>query len=106
MARSNKLDLDKVDGHNPVRGVVHTVNGNNGYTVVVGRPPQLILYTATFLFLGFLAILLIGVWIAQEGGMKWADPDPLNRAAMFNYHPLFMLAGLLYIHGIGTSTIG
>ncbi|OQV25899.1 Serine proteinase stubble [Hypsibius exemplaris] len=80
----------------------HNGNHNNDVAVVViGRPPSLILWTATFLFLGFIAILLIGVWIAKNrGGLIWADSNPTFRNQMFNYHPFFMILGLLYIHGI------
>jgi hypothetical protein len=70
--------------------------------VVIGRPPALILWSSTFLFLGFLAVLLISVWVAKSGQtFTWASLQPSLRDQMFNYHPFFMILGLLYIHGIG-----
>lgn len=47
--------------------------------------------------LGILAIILVNVWITQHlGGYNWSVPG-----LRFNYHPLFMLLGFIFLSGNG-----
>ncbi len=49
--------------------------------------------------LGVLAVVLTGVWMGHyRGGFAWSDDDASLR---FNWHPLLMVLGLVYLYGNG-----
>ncbi|KAA3670792.1 uncharacterized protein DEA37_0004960, partial [Paragonimus westermani] len=44
--------------------------------------------------LGVLCVILTGIWLgAYWGGFSWTD------VRIFNYHPLFMVLGLVFLYG-------
>nr|CAH8847905.1 unnamed protein product [Trichobilharzia regenti] len=44
---------------------------------------------------GLLAVVLTGVWLGKYwGGFSWT-----NASTVFNYHPLFMVLGLVFLYG-------
>lgn len=47
---------------------------------------------------GGLGVILMAVWMGSfQGGFEWGDNDDLK----FNYHPMFMTIGLIFIYGDG-----
>jgi len=61
------------------------------------RPKWLWGWVTVFFLLGLLALTLVGVWISETGGVSWGDMSKPNL--MFNYHPLFIILGFLFITG-------
>ena len=48
------------------------------------------------------AVVLMGVWLGKyQGGYGWG----YKNAHKFNYHPLFMTIGLIFLYGDGKSTL-
>lgn len=64
--------------------------------------PNLRMFTflvGTFEFFGFMAMLLVGIWLGHfQGGYAWSEQDPVHE---FNYHPLMMIIAFVFIHGNG-----
>ena len=50
---------------------------------------------------GFIAVVLTGIWMGHyRGGFAWtSDPDH-----QFNWHPLLMMLGMVYLYGNGKET--
>ena len=49
--------------------------------------------------LALAVVIMVGVWMGNfRGGFAWHD----NVAIEFNYHPLFMTLGLIFLQGNGT----
>ena len=47
---------------------------------------------------GFVAVVLTGVWMGHfRGGFGW------DVAYVFNWHPLLMVLGMVYLYGNGES---
>ena len=47
------------------------------------------------------AVVLMGVWLGKyQGGYGWG----YKNAHKFNFHPLFMTIGLIFLYGDGKST--
>ena len=47
---------------------------------------------------GFLAVVLTGIWMGHyRGGFAWSDKPVIQ----FNWHPLLMTLGLIYLYGNG-----
>ena len=51
---------------------------------------------------GFIAVVLTGIWMGHyRGGFAWtSDPDH-----QFNWHPLLMMLGMVYLYGNGKINI-
>ncbi|KAH9587687.1 hypothetical protein MS3_00005328 [Schistosoma haematobium] len=50
---------------------------------------------------GLLAVILTAVWLGKYwGGFSWT-----NANTVFNYHPLFMVLGLVFLYGDGTKAV-
>jgi hypothetical protein len=62
------------------------------------RPSWVWAWVAVYILLGVLALTLIGLWIGANGGVEWSNPT--EPGLMYNYHPLFMILGFLFIHGM------
>ena len=46
---------------------------------------------------GLLAIIFVSVWISKYlGGVGWSSAN-----IIFNYHPLFMVLGMIFLYGDG-----
>ena len=46
---------------------------------------------------GLLAIIFVSVWISKYlGGVGWS-----SATIIFNYHPLFMVLGMIFLYGDG-----
>ena len=53
----------------------------------------------TFEFFGLLSIILASIWLGHfQGGFNWSAETPKLE---FNYHPLMMILGFIFIHGNG-----
>ena len=47
---------------------------------------------------GFMAVVLVGIWTGHHlGGFSWQS-DPKHE---FNWHPLLMTLGMIYLYGNG-----
>lgn len=47
---------------------------------------------------GFMAVVLMGIWMGHfRKGFAWSDNPPLQ----FNWHPLLLTLGLIYLYGNG-----
>lgn len=47
---------------------------------------------------GITAVVLVGVWMGNfQGGFGWGYKNPHK----FNYHPLFMVLGMVFLYGDG-----
>lgn len=47
---------------------------------------------------GVIAVLLMGIWMGNfQGGFGWG----YKNEHKFNYHPMFMVTGLIFIYGDG-----
>jgi cytochrome b-561 len=40
-------------------------------------------------------VILIAVWMGSYGGFGWTDEPALQ----FNYHPMFMSIGIIFLYG-------
>lgn len=50
---------------------------------------------------GFIAVVLTGIWMGHyQGGFAWSSDPGLQ----FNWHPLLMMLGLVYLYGNGLMT--
>ena len=50
--------------------------------------------------LALAVVVMVGVWMGSfNGGFAWHD----NVYLEFNYHPLFMILGLIFLYGNGTQ---
>ena len=46
---------------------------------------------------GLLSVILVAVWMGHfAGGFSWSD-----NSHQFNYHPLFMIIGMVFLYGEG-----
>ena len=46
--------------------------------------------------IGLAMLILVGIWMGNyRGGYSW------NANNVFNYHPLFMTIGMIYLYGNG-----
>ncbi|XP_055331624.1 uncharacterized protein LOC129583717 [Paramacrobiotus metropolitanus] len=62
------------------------------------RPKWLWGWVGVYVLLGILALVFIGLWISADNGVQWENPA--EPRLMFNYHPLFMILGFLFISGM------
>ena len=47
---------------------------------------------------GFMAVVLTGIWMGHfRGGFSWQSSPQLE----FNWHPMLMVLGLIYLYGNG-----
>ena len=54
---------------------------------------ELIIGTVVVQALGTILLVLSGVWMSESGGFGWTPKQ------VFNYHPLFMTIGMIYLFG-------
>jgi len=48
--------------------------------------------------LALVVLIIVGVWMGEfQGGFAWHD----DVSKEFNYHPLFMTLGFVYLQGNG-----
>ena len=53
---------------------------------------------------GLAAVVLVGVWMQNyRDGFAWSTEDP---GIEFNWHPLLMTIGLIYLYGNGEIYVG
>ena len=58
----------------------------------------LIMTTDLFQISGFMAVVLMGIWTGHHmGGFAWQS----NPKQEFNWHPLLMTLGMIYLYGNG-----
>ena len=51
---------------------------------------------------GMIAVILTGVWMGHyRGGFAWSS----EPAIQFNWHPLLMMLGLIYLYGNGMASL-
>ena len=52
--------------------------------------------------MALIVVILVGVWMGNyRGGFAWNE-DPVKE---FNYHPLFMILGMVFLYGNGRLNI-
>ena len=83
-----------VTGFIPAYGFAQVIS----FILACSRSIFLIMTTDLFQISGFMAVVLMGIWTGHHmGGFAWQS----NPKQEFNWHPLLMTLGMIYLYGNG-----